>query len=267
MNTIKCPQCNLTNWASSNCKRCGFIFDRDPPPVEHNTQPANEETAYVRPAFEDRQYSTSRSIAANGEPKTGLALASMILGIVGFALCFITSPVGLILGIVALIKASRRPSEYGGQGFAIAGVVLGAMATLFIPIIAAIAIPNLLAARRAANEGSAISALRTLRSAEETYIATQGAGNCGELRQLGASGLIDSVLASGRRSGYRFEVVLAANKQTCDVHATPETASTGTRSFLISDDGVIRAANKHGAKADKLDPALSNPMTKYQDYR
>ena len=47
---------------------------------------------------------------------------------------------------------------------------------VIIGIIAAIAIPNLLAARRSANEGSAISSLRTTHGAEMTYQATAGAG-------------------------------------------------------------------------------------------
>jgi type IV pilus assembly protein PilA len=47
---------------------------------------------------------------------------------------------------------------------------------VIIGIIAAIAIPNLLASRRAANEASAISALRTLTSAQATYQATVGGG-------------------------------------------------------------------------------------------
>ncbi len=52
-----------------------------------------------------------------------------------------------------------------------------------IGIIAAIAIPNLLASRRAANEGSAQSSLRTIHSSQATYQATAGNGNFG-IRQL-----------------------------------------------------------------------------------
>ena len=48
---------------------------------------------------------------------------------------------------------------------------------VIIGIIAAIAIPNLLAARRSSNEGSAISSLRTYHGAQTTYQATAGAGN------------------------------------------------------------------------------------------
>src|SRR5881392_1295203 len=53
-----------------------------------------------------------------------------------------------------------------------------------IGIIAAIAIPNLLASRRAANEGSAQQSLRTMASAEATYRATAGSGNYGPVSDL-----------------------------------------------------------------------------------
>ena len=81
-----------------------------------------------------------------------------------------------------------------------------------IGIIAAIAIPNLLASRRAANEGSAQSSLRTIHSAQATYQATVGSGNFGALTAAGAAygdgstnlfgqALIDGNLAGGVKSG------------------------------------------------------------------
>src|SRR3569623_1830528 len=82
---------------------------------------------------------------------------------------------------------------------------------VIIGIIAAIAIPNLLAARRSANEGSAISATRTLHGAQMTYASTYGngdyAGPVGSadttgLTALAVPGLIDNVLGSGTKSGY-----------------------------------------------------------------
>ncbi|HJP95668.1 MAG TPA: prepilin-type N-terminal cleavage/methylation domain-containing protein, partial [Pyrinomonadaceae bacterium] len=66
-----------------------------------------------------------------------------------------------------------------------------------IGIIAAIAIPNLLASRRAANEGSAQSSLRTIHSAQATYQATSGNGAyAGSLATLNGVNLIDSVLSN-----------------------------------------------------------------------
>jgi len=61
-----------------------------------------------------------------------------------------------------------------------------------IGIIAAIAIPNLLASKRAANEGSAVASVRTITSAEATYQATTGAGTYGSLAGLNGAGLVDS---------------------------------------------------------------------------
>src|SRR5690242_4895928 len=73
-----------------------------------------------------------------------------------------------------------------------------------IGIIAAIAIPNLLASRRAANEGSAQSSIRTLHSSEAVYQSTAGNGSFGTLNNLMTNDLVDSVLGSGAKSGYAF---------------------------------------------------------------
>src|SRR5215831_11381332 len=83
---------------------------------------------------------------------------------------------------------------------------------VIIGIIAAIAIPNLLASRRSANEGSAISAMRTLHGAQMTYASTYGSGNFAgnttadtqALSDLATPNLVDSVLGTGTKSGYSF---------------------------------------------------------------
>src|ERR1700704_991512 len=71
-----------------------------------------------------------------------------------------------------------------------------------IGIIAAIAIPNLLASKRAANEGSAQSSIRTLHSAESVYKSTAGNGDYGDLAALMGENLVNTVLGSGTKSGY-----------------------------------------------------------------
>ena len=125
---------------------------------------------------------------------------------------------------------------------------------------AAIAIPNLLAARRAANEGSAIYSIRKIAEAENAYMSTVGTRNCADLLQLGRSNMIDAVLASGTKSGYRF--LLTATANGCEVYATPTVSkgvsSTGIRSFYSSSDEgwIIRAGNKNGLMADKNDMPL-----------
>jgi type IV pilus assembly protein PilA len=115
-----------------------------------------------------------------------------------------------------------------------------------IGIIAAIAIPNLLASRRAANEGSAQQSLRTFSSAEATYFATVGNGNYGTTANLVTQTLIDAQLGSGTKSGYVFTTGAAPAASTTSFvfGAAPTNTSaltgTGTREFCIDESGVLR---------------------------
>ena len=125
---------------------------------------------------------------------------------------------------------------------------------VIIGIIAAIAIPNLLAARRSANEGSAVSAVRTLHGAQFTYNSTNGAGEfASAMSVLQSVNLIDSVLSNSAttpKSGYKFTTANAVSSGTAPatfaVAANPATISgvtqTGTRSFGIDTAGVLYGA-------------------------
>src|SRR5215211_5304183 len=79
-----------------------------------------------------------------------------------------------------------------------------------IGIIAAIAIPNLLKSRQAANESSAIGSVRTVGTAQATYQSTTGKGKnfavADALAALSAAdqGHLDSTLGGGNKSGYNF---------------------------------------------------------------
>jgi len=124
---------------------------------------------------------------------------------------------------------------------------------IIIAIVAAIAIPNLLASRRAANEASAISSLRTIHSAQVTYQATYGSNviYAPNTQALAATGvdLIDDALggASGTKSGYAFEVAASTTTSVYCGQAEPQSTSTGTRSFAVNEQGVIYAYAAAGA--------------------
>jgi len=123
-----------------------------------------------------------------------------------------------------------------------------------ILIIAAIAIPNLLRSRIAANEASAVGSLRTLNTAEITYNTTYpNVGFACTLGALGgsgsgtatssAAGLIDANLASGVKSGYSFTVWTNSSTPVTayDSAASPVTAgTTGQRYFCSDSSGVIQ---------------------------
>lgn len=132
-----------------------------------------------------------------------------------------------------------------------------------ILVIAAIAIPNLLRSKAAANEASAVGSLRSLNTAEVTYATTYpGTGFACTLGQLGgsgsgsatsaAAGLIDTNLASGEKSGYSFSFLSTGNctgtpALSYATYASPVTAgTTGNRYFCSDSSGVIQY-NPNGA--------------------
>ena len=116
-----------------------------------------------------------------------------------------------------------------------------------IGIISAMAVPNLLAAKRAANEGSAQASLRTIHSCEITYQATSGLGDYGDIAALKVSLLTDVVLGSGTKSGYNFAAhPTAPGVRPALFYATGVPTSTsgvgqsGTRRFGVTEDGSMR---------------------------
>jgi len=123
-----------------------------------------------------------------------------------------------------------------------------------IGIITAIAIPNLLASRRAANESSALAALRIISSGEATYQATAGAGQYGNLAALTNQKLVDVVvgaatISSGTpKSGFLFsaENINGVGVPAFDAKSQPSVhtsvsilGGTGSRSFFVNESGVM----------------------------
>ncbi len=128
-----------------------------------------------------------------------------------------------------------------------------------IGIVASIAIPNMLAARRTANEGSAISSLRSLHGAQAVYQTSTGAGNYAGtvgvngdttgLAALRSAFLVDDVLGTGTKSGYNFVGATTISGSTTSAtfffSANPVSVSSitqsGTRRFCVTQQGFLGA--------------------------
>ncbi len=142
-----------------------------------------------------------------------------------------------------------------------------------ILIIAAIAIPNLLRSRIAANQASAVGSLRTLNTANITYASTYNNGYSCELGYLGppsgaiptaaSAGLVDSLLAgtsggtvgqTSTKSGYSFTYTpgqaCGTRVDTYSFNANPTTqGTTGTNFYFTDQSGVIRQNSTGTASA------------------
>lgn len=192
----------------------------------------------------------SSTPASVGNAETsGKAIVSLICGLLFFVpLLFIAA---IVFGHLALSEIRRSAGRLKGQGMAVAGLVLGYGWIAGIPIfliVAAIAIPNLLRARMAANEASAIASVRTLIVAEVSYknLHSDQGYTC-SLSDLATAQSITGTLATGQRNGYAFE--LTGCSAGTDGGATVKyqvvaypvrVNQTGVRAFCSDESDVLK---------------------------
>jgi type IV pilus assembly protein PilA len=205
-------------------------------------------------------------------PNSGKATASLVCGLVFF--CWpATAIAAVVQGHIALSEIRKSAGRLAGRSLAIAGLVLGYVGLPIIPllIVAAIAIPNLLRARMAANEASAVGTLRTLKTALIRYAAQcPSQGYPPSLSPLGPgdpgpdhcahADMVDAGLAAAvpTRNGYRFfyspnaydgggRVVRFA------LAADPVSPAAGLRHYYSDETGVLRS-NETGSADAQSEP-------------
>jgi prepilin-type N-terminal cleavage/methylation domain-containing protein len=144
------------------------------------------------------------------------------------------------------IPASTQTTE----GFTLIELML--VVTL-LAIIIAVAVPSLLGAKKSANEGAAIVALRSLTSAQLQYrVRFRFYGSVTNLEQAGS---LDDSWRDMRRNGYTFTSVVPLGGIFWYATATPEIQGiTGDRHFYVDETGIIR--HRQSAPATSSDPAI-----------
>jgi type II secretory pathway pseudopilin PulG len=205
-------------------------------------------------------------------PLSGKAIGSLIFGI--FVFFFPASLVAVILGHLSLSEIRKSAGRLKGEGLATVGLILGYTGLAGIPIIlivAAIAIPNLLRAKMAANEATAVGSLRMYNTAALSYAERcpdkgfpASAANLGPGPDNSALGdcsnakLIEKTLSLPKsiKSGYVF--IYQARDTDSDGHVRKSAVSaepvapgtTGNRHFYTDETGVIRMETTGGAGSE-----------------
>jgi len=156
---------------------------------------------------------------------------------------------------------------------------------VIIGIIAAIAVPNLLASRRSANGASAIESMRLFHSTQATYQSGIGNGSFGKIEDLFVQDFLDPVVANAAgsaattsiggqvcagngqpKSGFLFQLTFAPpgngilSRFTATGYAAGSTgiARTGDRNFYVDETGVIRATTTANVAATLTSTPLNN---------
>lgn len=115
---------------------CGIEFELRLPPASATTADASGHaapsivpvvTAQGAPAFSQPGVPG----AAVAAPRKGMAITALVLACIGVVVCPLVELAGVIVGIVAVVKANRAPSEYGGKGLAIGGICIGVAGIIF----------------------------------------------------------------------------------------------------------------------------------------
>jgi len=141
------------------------------------------------------------------------------------------------------------------KGFA--GIELAIIIGL-IGVLHGIVVPNLLAARRGANEAAALGSLRTLVTAQAFFYDRDsdkdGIKNYAQtLNALGQLQLISADLATGLSQGYVFDLTTSQDRQHWKAVASPEVpGKTGDRYFVVDESGVIQFFSCPGQKFDPI---------------
>ena len=191
--------------------------------------------------------------------QTGLATASLVLGICSFFTCLLTAIPAIICGHIAHARARRFPAQYGGAGKATAGLVMGYISVAAIPIVAILAamlLPALAKAKERAQSINCVNNMKQIGLAFRTwemdhtnafpFNVTSESGGTHELVSLDADGF--------DRNSFSHFLVMSNELSTPGVLVCPadtskqrasswENVQAGNVSYKVHADANVSSAN------------------------
>ena len=163
---VTCPHCQTVNRFDDNY--AGMLVQ---------CQQCNNQMQMPSAAPPPATFSDAGGSPMGGPRTSGLAITSMVLGIVGIVTACVwvgvlIGLVGLIFGIVALVQIRKRPDVLGGTGMAVAGIITGSLATLMVVLLLVgvfIFLPTFGRAREIANRSVCGANMKGIMMAMSTY--------------------------------------------------------------------------------------------------
>ena len=128
----------------------------------------------------------------------------------------------------------REKKQNTNRGFSLLELLI---VVAIILIIATIAIPSLLRSRQAANESAAVASVRTITTAQVTYLSSSG-GKYGSLTNLQTAGLVDNSFPN--KGGYVYSIDVATAGTDYTIWASPASTNNGRYGYYSIPDGVVR---------------------------
>ncbi|MHB0938020.1 MAG: DUF4190 domain-containing protein [Armatimonadota bacterium] len=256
-----CPRCKSTSNPEGTryCLECGAELPAAPEPAAAPAPPANATQpppAYAPPPG----YAPMRSMTPSESKTSGLAIASLILGILSPCTACVSGLVGIILGIVAITQINQPRSGLKGSGLAYAGIITA----IVLPLVLAAALYPLFTKTKNMVQGPVMANIclqneRQIAQAAQMY-AQDHEGMLPTPDQLIASDYCtsDVYLCPSQLDapiGYGLYQSVAGQKwdNLSDPRATPLLADGGNASHLIVSDADIAKRHMGGYNQAFLD--------------
>ncbi|HYL97712.1 MAG TPA: DUF4190 domain-containing protein [Blastocatellia bacterium] len=204
---------------------------------------------------DDDEYQNVQPSGLDSRVRKGPAVAALVVGILSFitgSFLLVGAVAGILLGLRALIKIKKEPRRYGGAGLAITGVVFSvfSIGVGVVAILTWLAIGKNTVPSKELSDTVMASVLTSLSGEENRFYSSNHRYASPE--ELGKENLFNS---ERTRFGYRLRIEF--NGDSYQIRATPihyGQPTSAIMSYFISQDGVVRGADKHGADADSSDP-------------